>query len=172
MSDSAPIIIREAVAAEYDAVRALLLAAYDEYRPQAAGLAADAWEMYARDIVDIEGRLPDGVPLVAEQAGRLIGTVTYYPRGDQGQHWPADYAALRLLGVHPNARGLGLGRRLTEACLERARAQGSTHLGLHTTVWMATAKAMYLRMGFHPRPDQDFHYGNLTIEAFALPLTS
>jgi ribosomal protein S18 acetylase RimI-like enzyme len=63
----------------------------------------------------------------------------------------------RLLAVHPDARGRGVGRRLTEECLGRARTRGSVAVGLHTTVLMDVARAMYERMGFVRAPEHDFY---------------
>ena len=168
MEPTTDITLRDARPDEYDAVRALLLAAYDEYRPAAPpGL----WAGYARDIIDLEGRAAESVLIVAERAGVVVGAVTFYPDASRGgQGWPAGYAGFRLLAVHPSARSLGLGRTLTAECLRRARALGCSHVGLHTTVFMATAKAMYQRMGFVPAPSHDMQAGPLTIEAFELAL--
>lgn len=63
----------------------------------------------------------------------------------------------RLLpGVAPGARGRGVGRALTEECIRRARAAGCPAVGLHTTEFMAVARAMYERMGFVRVPALDF----------------
>jgi len=169
MEPTTDITLRDARPDEYDAIRALLLAAYDEYRPAAP---SDLWAGYARDIVNIEGRAADSVLIVVERAGVLVGAVTFYPNaGRGGQGWPAGYAGFRLLAVHPPARGLGLGRLLAEECVRRARALNCSHVGLHTTVFMATAKAMYQRMGFVAAPSHNMHVGPLTIEAFELALS-
>lgn len=53
-----------------------------------------------------------------------------------------------MLVVDPRARGLGAGRALTDACLDRARRDGSTVIALHTSPIMSVALPMYLRMGF------------------------
>jgi ribosomal protein S18 acetylase RimI-like enzyme len=60
------------------------------------------------------------------------------------------------LAVLPEARGLGLGRRLTEECIRRCRELGIKVLALHTTDWMPVAKAMYERMGFVRDASFDF----------------
>jgi ribosomal protein S18 acetylase RimI-like enzyme len=60
------------------------------------------------------------------------------------------------LAVLPEARGLGLGRKLTEECIRRCRAAGIPVLALHTTDFMAVAKSMYERMGFVRDESFDF----------------
>ena len=63
----------------------------------------------------------------------------------------ADAWELKRLWVRSQARGLGLGRQLTESVLERAVAAGRKAVYLDTVpAAMATAHRLYLEMGFVP----------------------
>jgi GNAT superfamily N-acetyltransferase len=55
---------------------------------------------------------------------------------------------LRLLIIHPKARGIGLGRRLTRACIRFARAAGYRRMRLWTQSHLAAARAIYRAEGF------------------------
>ena len=58
---------------------------------------------------------------------------------------------LKRLWVRPTARGLGLGRALTQAVLQRAVAAGRKSVFLDTApASMAAAHRMYLELGFEP----------------------
>ena len=148
--------IREAREEELDGAAAVMVSAYEEYR---SALSPRAWEAYARDIADVRGRLPDSRLIVALEDGKVAGAVTYYPPrpAGTGEGWPAGWAGVRLLAVAPHARGRGYGRLLMEECLRRAREDGASVLGLHTTELMAVARGMYERMGFRRAPEYDFH---------------
>ena len=50
----------------------------------------------------------------------------------------------------PQARGLGLGRRLLRTALAFAREQGYQHCYLETTAVLARATRLYQLMGFRP----------------------
>jgi GNAT superfamily N-acetyltransferase/mannose-6-phosphate isomerase-like protein (cupin superfamily) len=146
--------VRDAGASDLPAVRRVLLAAYQEY---AATLPPAVFGRYLNDILDVEGRAGAGEVLVAERGGRVVGTVTYYPDASlEGFGWPAGWAGLRALGVDPGARGLGVGRALLAACLERAEAAGTPVLCLHTAEFMTAAVAIYEQAGFRRDPAYDF----------------
>ena len=88
--------------------------------------------------------------LVADIGGEVAGAVAYFGPGAMPklEFFDPDWPIIRMLVVDPIARGLGIGRRLTEACIRRARGDGASLIALHTSPAMEVALAMYLRMGF------------------------
>jgi ribosomal protein S18 acetylase RimI-like enzyme len=142
--------LRDAHPEELDEAAAVMVAAYEEYAPF---LSPESWEYLRHDVADVRGRLSHAELVVAELTGRIVGAVTFYPDGTSyvlptQTPWPKEWAAIRLLTVHPEVRGLGIGRELTLECLRRARRHGATSIGLHTNPGMAVARGMYERMGF------------------------
>ena len=79
----------------------------------------------------------------------------------------SEFACLR--STHA-ARGKGVGKALTQFCIERARKLGKARIVLHTTLMMQTAWAMYERLGFARFPEIDFRQGNLEVFGFQLAL--
>jgi ribosomal protein S18 acetylase RimI-like enzyme len=87
--------------------------------------------------------------VVAESAGVVVVLVGYVePIRARDAIFPPDWAIVRMLSVLPAERGRGIGRLLTAACIERARRDRATTIGLHTSPVMRSARALYLRMGF------------------------
>ena len=109
--------------------------------------------------MDVGSRSEVADLIVAEVSGRLSGTVTFFPPASYSEResWPAGWAGLRLLAVHPDACGLGIGKALMDECLRRCRQLAVPALGLHTTELMDVARRMYERMGFVRAPEYDFH---------------
>lgn len=155
-SEDSPLEIRNARPNELDAVADVIRDAYAEYERL---YPPESWQGYFRIVSDVHGLHPEAELLVAEEDGRIVGTVTFFADGAlsrQGE-WPAGWAGIARLGVSPECRGAGIGRALVEECIRRTRELGLETVGLHTTEWMATARAMYERMGFIHTPDFDFH---------------
>lgn len=169
-------VIRVAADADVERARMVLAAAYSEYE---RSFPPENWGPYLADILDLEGRAVASELIIAELDEQVVGCVSYFPPGAKtsypsdsfSEHWPADWGAFRLLAVHPAARGNGIGRALTEACIQRARSQEAPAVGLHTTEPMAVARAMYERMGFERATRFDFRPGQaILVEAYRMLL--
>jgi len=79
---------------------------------------------------------------VADRGGAVLGSVFLMKSDD-----PA-VGKLRLLYVEPQARGEGLGARLVDAVLARAREIGHGAIILWTNDILAAARQIYLAKGF------------------------
>ncbi|MDG4647449.1 GNAT family N-acetyltransferase [Roseibacterium sp. SDUM158017] len=79
---------------------------------------------------------------IARAGNRRLGSI-FCVQGPE-----PDTAKLRLFFLEREARGLGLGRRLLEACLGFARDAGYARMTLWTHESHAAACALYARAGF------------------------
>lgn len=84
-----------------------------------------------------------------KQSSALSGLVIVAPHGSPACRFAKmNEGEVHLLGVMPEYRGHGLGRRLVEACIERARRLGWSKLILWTQLSMKPAQALYESAGF------------------------
>ncbi len=97
---------------------------------------------------------PSGRLLLAESGGEILGVIALRSMGRDGA------CEIKRLFVEPSARGLALGRRLTEAVLGEARDLGCRSVRLETLPSMVAANVIYDDLGFEviasdnaPSPD-------------------
>lgn len=106
---------------------------------QPPGWDADRARATLRELTDS----PDSEVLVAELDGEVIGLCTVYRDIHSvrfGQRaWVED------LSVAPGRRSLGVGKRLLDAAMDWARAQGASHLELDSSTTRVDAHRFYER---------------------------
>ena len=102
---------------------------------------------------------------IAEKDGMRVGVVFAVKASDE-------IAKLRLLHVEPEARGLGIGRRLVEECVRFARQAGYKRMTLWTSSILTTARHIYAEAGFQLiRAENQRGFGkDLTMETWELCL--
>ena len=104
---------------------------------------------------------------IAELDGDRVGCVLSVSASD-------DTAQLRVLLVHPDARGHGLGGRLVDTCVEHARAAGYARMRLWTNDVLESARRIYLDRGFSLIEEEPHHsFGHdLVGQVYELALTA
>jgi GNAT superfamily N-acetyltransferase len=164
--------IRDANRSDRDAVEAVTLSAYQQY----AAMMPALWERYRENILATLAAAPPETQMVAEEDGRIVGSVLLYRAGTViarpgGGSMTLTLPEVRLLAVAPSVRGHGIGALLMDECVRRARESGAKALTLHTTDIMQAAMRLYQRMGFQRAPELDFQPGpGVTIKGYRLDL--
>jgi DNA-binding MarR family transcriptional regulator/GNAT superfamily N-acetyltransferase len=141
-----PPLIRRAVLGDAEPIAGILRRAFAE---QEAEFTPEAFAVSTPDHATMAERIATDPVWVAEQDGRVVGTVSAVPRP------PSLF--VRSLAVLPQARGSGLAVLLLAEAERCARQLGLGRLELDTTPFQAAAARVYERFGFRPSHRHDLH---------------
>lgn len=140
-------MVRPFQSQDHAAVQVAVKAVYDEF--------GFTWEpeAYHADLFDIPGHYAHF--WVAELGGKVVGGVGLQPHlltpgkpgGITNRRVNATDAELVRLYLHPAAQKQGLGRALTQAVIDQARALNLQALELWSDKRFTDAHALYLKMG-------------------------
>ena len=140
----AEIRLRDYQRADAENLNRIAVSAFDQFRDH-----YDDWPAMRAGLSKTSDLGVSGEVIIAEFQGAFAGAVAYFGPNSQkaaffDQRWPI----IRMLVVDPAFRGKGIGRALSDACIARARRDGSPIIALHTSPIMLVALPMYLKMGF------------------------
>lgn len=162
---SATVEVRDIRDGEHEELAAVTVDAYEVVLGERLGAG------YASVLRDVASRAAQATVLVAVEGDRVVGGVTYVGGpGPWAEFSETDAAGIRMLAVAPAAQRRGVGARLLQACLDRARADGKARIVLHTTPWMVEAHRLYRRFGFARTPERDLRADGLDLPAYVLDL--
>jgi len=123
----------------------VLAALYEDAGVDAAGTHTpqrlhDAWDRMHRAAPDVQ-------VLIAELAGRAVGTLTFYVLPTLG-HGGSAAALVEAVAVAAASQGHGIGRALMDEAMARARAAGCYKLALSSNQKRQSAHAFYEHLGY------------------------
>ena len=78
----------------------------------------------------------------------IIGMSFLVPNGNPTEIYDKSWCYIRFVTVDPDFGGNGIGKKLTENCIEFAKQSGETTVALHTSEMMDKARHIYEKLGF------------------------
>jgi ribosomal protein S18 acetylase RimI-like enzyme len=155
------ILVRPAREDELDAAGEVVRAAYEADHLADPGYLAIVANARARSRDAVVAVALDAAPPLgrgrAPSPPSVIGSVTFALHGSRwAQLARQGQAEFRMLGVHPDARGRGVGVALVRWCLDRARVSGAHEVVISSATSMRAAHRLYTALGFTRRPALDW----------------
>jgi len=140
----AEIRLRDYESADAEDLNRISVSAFDQFRDHYGD-----WPAMLAGLSKTSTLSASGEVIIAELQASFAGAVAYFgPDRPKAPFFDQRWPIIRMLVVDPAFRGKGIGRALSDACIARARRDGSPIIALHTSPIMSVALPMYLRMGF------------------------
>ena len=96
------------------------------------------------DLMFEEYNKPQSVYLVVENEGKIVGSAGIAPL----ENGDPKVCELQKMYFLPETRGLGIGSKMMEKCLEKARSFGFEKCYIETMPFMHAAQKLYKKSGF------------------------
>lgn len=169
------ITIRNAKASEFETIGALLIDVYSALEGFPNREVHPTYYNYLENIGRHTENKAIELLVAISETNEILGCVVYfhdvkYYNSGGTVTKQKNCCGFRLLAVTTEARGLGIGKKLTNFCIDKAKKSTSDNLIIHTTNAMQIAWKMYDRMGFQRATDLDFVVGELEVFGFRYPL--
>ncbi len=154
-----PPTFRTGTAEDIEQLRTLGLSAYGQLKHL---LSEEHWQIISDNVSNADTYLTflaKGTCFVCEENGEITGMAYFIPQGNPTPIFQEDWCYLRLVGVHPAHAGKGIGKKLTELCLEQARKTNEKTIALHTSDFMDAARHIYEHLGFKVLKELEPRFG-------------
>jgi GNAT superfamily N-acetyltransferase len=167
--------VRNAKPLEFSEIGKLMVHVYSQLEGFPKELEQPNYYKMLANVGELTNKPETELLVAVSNEGKIAGAVVYF--GDMQYYGSGGTATqeknssgFRLLAVDPTTRGGGIGKILTQACIQKAKDSKRVQLIIHTTNAMQTAWKMYEKIGFKRSVDLDFMQGELSVFGFRLAL--
>lgn len=163
--------IRNANSNEFEEIGKLMVNVYSQLDQFPKPTEQPAYYAMLSNIGDFTHKPDTELLVIVSEDNKVLGAVVffadmqYYGSGGSATK-ETNAAAFRLLAVDPDTRGQGLGKLLTQTCIQKAKDKNLSQMIIHSTKAMQRAWGMYESMGFKRSEDLDFMQGELPVFGF------
>ncbi|MBV4355827.1 GNAT family N-acetyltransferase [Pinibacter aurantiacus] len=140
---------RMANKADGEALKTLALKAWSGFENE---LSPENWARLKGNLQNIktyEDLLAKGPGFVClNNDDNIVGMSFLVPSGEATELFDESWCSIRFVTVDPDYTGMGIGKTLTQKCIDAARLNGEKTIALHTSEIMHAARHIYESLGF------------------------
>lgn len=141
---------------------------YGQFRGVIPDITVDKWESNFRNDETFLSLLKIATCIVAEHENKIIGMAFLVAPGNPILYFKPEWTYIRLLAVHPEYEGNGIGKEITRKCMQLAKDRKEKIIALHTSEFQNAARAIYEGLGFTKSQEFELYEKKYWIYTLAL----
>jgi ribosomal protein S18 acetylase RimI-like enzyme len=150
---------RKGIPSDKEKLQALGLNAYGQYEKTLDKLHWDKMQSFLNSEEVYDELLVKSTCFVCEAANEIVGMAYLMPNGNPTDIFEPGWSYIRMVGVDVNFAGRGIGKALTQMCIDFAKSTHEKCIALHTSEFMDAARHLYESLGFKQVKEIDNRYG-------------
>lgn len=139
---------RNATISDLKQLQQLGLLAYGQFKSVITKENWEKWEAGFNNESNFSNLLNIATCFVCELENEIVGMAFLIPSGNPFLYFPAEWSYIRYVGVNPAYSGKGIGKKLTQQCIDKAKEIGEKTIALHTSEFQNAARHIYENLGF------------------------
>ena len=147
---------RIASISDFEQLKSLGIESYSEFSEVLTNTNWDKMNSFLKSNENLTILIDQSTVFVCEYKSDIVGMIYLVPKGNPTELFQENWSYIRFLGVNTEFRGKGIGKKLTDLCLEYAKENKEKHIALHTSEFMDPARAIYENIGFRKTKEIEY----------------
>lgn len=147
---------RKANLSDFDKLKSLGIESYSEFSSVLTPKNWNRMNSFLESDDNLLQLIQQSTVFVCEKESDIIGMIYLVPNGNPTELFQENWSYIRFLGVNTKFRGNGIGKKLTDLCMEYAVENNEKHIALHTSEFMDSARAIYEKRGFRKTKEIEY----------------
>ncbi len=137
------------------------LLAYGQYKSTITQENWEKWEAGFKSDENFLNLLSISTCFVCEYENEIVGMAFFIPSGNPFLYFPSEWSYIRYIGVNPAFEGNGIGKKLTQQCIDKAKETDEKTIALHTSEFQNVARHIYESLGFIKQKELEPVFGKV-----------
>jgi ribosomal protein S18 acetylase RimI-like enzyme len=150
------LIYRKANPSDFEKLKSLGIESYSEFSKVLTHSNWSKMNSFLESDDNLTQLMNLSTVFVCEKGLEIIGMIYLVRSGNPTELFQEDWSYIRFLGVNTKFRGKGIGQKLTDLCIEHAKATNEKYIALHTSEFMDSARAIYEKRGFRKTKEIEY----------------
>ena len=143
-----PVSYRKSIAADLHQIKFVTQEAYGQFNNLLSEENVKHWQSTLSNDATYLDLFSVATAFVAECRSEIVGVAFIVSHDNPYKWFDAAWSYIRLVGVLPGFEGKGIGKKLTQLCIDHAKEMGEKTVALHTSEFQHAARHIYESLGF------------------------